>query len=169
MHGAEQRRIPVGERVIHEQECAHHDRRVNRGRQNGAREQPPERHAVVFLPIGEVAPAFEPDRAFLDPFHDEEDQQRRQHADPQHYSPAEISSGTRQRVSELEHEGREQQAKGVPALHHARRSAAQVGRPVLERERHAGSPDAAHADAEQGAAGEQHAVGRGEAAEEGER
>ena len=73
-----------------------------------------------------------------------------------------------QRIAELEDERREQEPHRVAALHHARRGAAQVRRPVLERQRHAGRPDAAHADAEQRADREQHPVRRREAAEERE-
>ena len=71
-------------------------------------------------------------------------------------------------IDELKHERRQQKPHRVSALHHARRRAAQVRRPVLERERHARGPHAAHADAEQGADREQHAIGGREAAEERE-
>jgi len=48
--------------------------------------------------------------------------------------------------------------KGKPALQQPRRNAAELARPVFERQRHAGRPHAAHADAKQAAEGEQHDV-----------
>ena len=70
-----------------------------------------------------------------------------------------------QRVDELE-DGRGQQVAPVPAAQQqARREPAQLRRPVLEDERHAGGPFAAHAEAEQRAQREQHRVRRREAAE----
>jgi len=112
--------------------------------------------------------ALEPYRALLHAFHDEEDEKRGQDADPQHHAPAHVAAGVHERIPELKHERREQEPHRVAALHHARRRAAQVRRPVLERERHAGRPHAAHADAEERADREQHPIGGRKAAEEGE-
>ena len=90
------------------------------------------------------------------------------HADPHHRPPAGVAV-VHSRVDEREGERREHEARGVAALQHARHFAAQPRGPRFERERHARGPRAAHADAEERAADEEHGIGAGESAEERER
>ena len=133
-----------------------------------ALEEPHERERVLFAPRLQMALPREPHRALVDASHDEEHEERRQDADPQHHAPAHVAAVIHDGIDELKHERRQEKPHRVPALHHARRRAAQVRRPVLERERHARGPHAAHADAEERADREEHPVRRREAAEERE-
>ncbi len=111
---------------------------------------------------------LEPERALTDAGHQEKDDNRRSHAGPQHQPPRPVGVVAHQRITELIHERRQQEPRRVAALQDARGDAAMFGRPLLERERHARGPHAAHADAEEPAEREQHHVARRQPAQERE-
>ena len=113
-------------------------------------------------------PPFQPDRALFHVPHDPEHERRRENADPHQHPPA-FGLVAHERIAELVDGGRENHAQRVAALQQARDDTPMAGRTVLDGQRHAGRPDAAHANAEQRAAGEQHPVPGRKRAKEGER
>ncbi len=160
------RRIPIADRVIGEDERRHQNRGLKGDDDEIGFEQPGERNAPGLLPVSQMPLPLLPHRTLFHARHDPEHEQRRQHADPHHHSPAVLGALTDERVGELIHERRQHESDRVARLQHPGRDPAQVRRPVLERQRHAGRPHAAHADSEERAEQEQHPIRRREPAEE---
>ena len=154
---AEERRIHVLCPVRHE---IHH-----RHQQDEVQEALPlaKERLAVRRPVGAV---FVPRFRFLHLGADEERQQRRQAADEEHQAPA-IARVHRvePRIQHPECEGREQIAHRVAFLQQAGKQAAQPRRCGFERKRRTDAPLAAHADAEQHAQEQEHAVARRKAAQ----
>ncbi len=112
--------------------------------------------------------SFQPHGAFRDARPDPEHEQRRENPDPHHRAPPAVGTVVHERIRVLVDQRRQDVADRKAGLQHARHRTAQTRRPMLERQGHARRPLAAHADAEQRAEREEHAVARREPAQEGE-
>ena len=141
--------------------------RMERRHDQVALENPHQRYFGFELPRGrlQMPLPLEPDRALRHRGADPEREEGRDDRNPEHDAPSDVGLVAEDRIDELKGRGREQIAPVPPAEQHAGHEPAQARRPMLDDERHAGRPFAAHADAEQRAKPEEHRVRRGEPAQ----